>query len=138
MKEVKSIRIIFENCTASDKLSAGDMYKDNVKEIYLRNIQRNIASIACNSVAELLICDDMKIILNPSANTYFDEFGERSELTLFDRILHYNDIASIEVYFDDESVNEIYPCWNEENDYANSYQRAQIDENNCLKIEIRK
>lgn len=137
--EIKKIELVCENCeviTLEGK-HIGDLDIDNIKS--------SIERIACNSIREINSCDSFSISIHRDAdNINRDETwifgntdGDRSPLN---RLLKYNDITSVCVYFTDKTKlpKDIYVPWNDEDDYSNTYQKAYINNFGDLFIVIDK
>ena len=104
-KVLKHIEFVFENC---DTLVVTEdlvysFHLDIIKDcLYTGTTWRNHGSPTVESdlvLNEKIIVDDVFIVLEPTARN------------LFGRFVHYNDIVTIELHFDDGDVICYEPVW---------------------------
>ena len=122
---VKRIEIEFENCEVISLNT--NMFKNLIfDEIYEQKI------VNCyqykngeNSVTKC--CKYMSVEINKKG---YEQRMEWQDITLKERLRISNDIVSIILIYEDESEEEIYMAWNEDDEYENKYQNViEIDEN---------
>ena len=85
---------------------------------------------ACNVTPYIEFTESVFEIINK-------ETGEKQEGSLFDRIA-INDICWIELYYTDNTMEEIHVSWSDKSDYINYYQSTQMDKDGNLIIVIDK
>ena len=73
------------------------------------------------------------IVLRPEANVEMPDWQE--EITVFNRILKFNDITDVELVYDDKTNEYISVRW-DDGEYSNSYQTSKLTEDNHLVIVI--
>lgn len=134
MREVKNIRIGFENCEVMDF---------DVKEaasLLLDNITAMVQRFAINSVGEMTQCSEFFVELIPAANREHSPFGMDDKTTNFQRIREYDDITSVELFYDDGTSVEVYVPWEDATTGGeiNKLQSSYLSENGALYIYISK
>lgn len=130
-ERVKEIEIVFENCEHF-VVPASDIY-------YLRmaDFDTIIERCAINSILRQEIVKDVAIVLAKEANADYIPFGNPDfVMKKFDRLLRHNDIAQIQLNYDDGSTDLYYPSWCGFSEYENHYQKITIDEDGRLSIRI--
>lgn len=80
--------------------------------------------------------EDSQFTIRPEGNIKLEDSGNADNL--FERILMFNDLVSIEFIYKDGTNREIQFNWNTENEYKNTYQSALITENGFLVVCISK
>lgn len=96
MKNVKSVNIVLENC---EVINIDAQY---FGQLLLEKIRTKVYRVAMNSISRMQVVNRVAIELFSEANVPYDSFGEESKETIFDRLTNYNDIAQIELIYDDE------------------------------------
>ena len=96
MKNVKSVNLILENC---EVINIEAKY---FGQLLLEKIRTKVYRVAMNSISRMQVVNRVAIELFSEANVPYDSFGEESKETIFDRLTNYNDIAQIELIYDDE------------------------------------
>jgi hypothetical protein len=105
MNGISRIELGFENCEA---ITIDGKY---IGDFDVFNIHTDINRMGCNYIGKIQSCDSFIIEIYRDANTINRPFGIEDEFGVktFERILMYNDITSITVYYDekDENHNDI-------------------------------
>lgn len=96
MKNVKSVNLVLENC---EVINIEAKY---FGQLLLEKIRTKVYRVAMNSISRMQVVNRVAIELFSEANVPYDSFGEESRETIFDRLTNYNDIAQIELIYDDE------------------------------------
>ena len=96
MKNVKSVNLVLENC---EVINIDAQY---FGQLLLEKIRTKVYRVAMNSISRMQVVNRVAIELFSEANVPYDSFGEESRETIFDRLTNYNDIAQIELIYDDE------------------------------------
>lgn len=96
MKNVKSVNFVLENC---EVINIEAKY---FGQLLLEKIRTKVYRVAMNSISRMQVVNRVAIELFSEANVPYDSFGEESKETIFDRLTNYNDIAQIELIYDDE------------------------------------
>ena len=96
MKNVKSVNLVLENC---EVINIDAQY---FGQLLLEKIRTKVYRVAMNSISRMQVVNRVAIELFSEANVPYDSFGEESKETIFDRLTSYNDIAQIELIYDDE------------------------------------
>lgn len=130
MKEVQSVTLVLENCEflTFDQKDIGHFWCDEITS--------TIARIACNAITRLDYCKEFFIQLRNTANQTYDSFGGPSEHTTFERLHTFDDVTSVEVTYDDGSVDSCNVPWNEGNEYSNKFQTSFISDGGHLYLLI--
>lgn len=96
--KLKSIRFIFENCETFEIDAA------HIGEFYLDGIHHHFRRISPEVVMRVDEADDFAIEIFKEANEPYKRFCDEDTMYKFDRILHYDDVTSIEVIFEEEKT----------------------------------
>lgn len=110
MKDVKTIEFCFENLEhfAIDAKYFG--------QLELSNINTCIKRIACNSISKFECVDDVAMMIFSEGDGKYMLFkDDDSDMTKFKRLNEWRDIASITVIYNDDSKEEYYVNWEDEN-----------------------
>lgn len=108
MKDVKSIGFGFENC---EYFSIDAKY---FGELELTDFRTSIQRIACNSISKMNLVYSVAIEIFSEGNGKYHPFGiEDEEATFFNRLQKYNDITTISVIYDDDTVEDYYVYYQE-------------------------
>ena len=130
MFSIKHIDIVLENC---------DVIRIDGKHLgffVMDNIRKRAGVIACNAFSVYEIANDVFIEISPQANRGYHPLGIESETDYpFDRLLRHNDITSIEIETDDESLH-YFVDWTGGSAYDNESQTGVIGKNGCLYLVI--
>ena len=136
MKEVTKIRVGFEN------LEYMEFEVNEIASLLINNIVTQVQRFAINSVAEMFKCSEVFMELIPAANRKHCAFGVEDEhtTTTFQRIREYDDITSIEVFYDDGTSKDVYVPWEDASGggEVNKYQSSYYSDNGALYIYINK
>lgn len=135
MKEVTGIRLCFEN------LETMEFKADEVGGFYLEDVQTSIKRLAVNSIGETTSCSEAYIELLPAANREHHPFGmvaEWNKSNTFKRIADVDDIASVEVLYEDGTRQDVYVRWvdSSEGGEVNKLQSSYLSKNGALYIYI--
>lgn len=132
MKEIKEIKVIFEN------LETCNISSDEIGFIGFNNIKEDISRIADNCIANLKVAENafIEIIKDRPINDK-DDYSYQST-SLFNRIKNFNDITSFEIHYKDGSEEDIYVKYEETPSFSNKLQHSTIEKNNHLYIVISK
>ena len=133
MRDVKKIEIIFENCEYIE------FTPKDFGIFLLDDITTSISRIACNSISELKHAKTVALeIFDTKLNSTYNPFGIESESkTIKSRFALCDDITSIEITFADDSKQEYYVEWGND-EYTNEHQKTELGENGNLYIVIGK
>lgn len=102
MKKLTYIDIVLENV---EVLKFDVEYIDYIS---VDNIHKNTV-YSHDNLHEYLQCDELYLMLHPSANKIENSTTDYTEKSLpFDRINAWQDIVSIELFYDDETSENIY------------------------------
>ncbi len=132
MKEVKSISLALENCESIP------IDRKHVGEFLCNNIASRVLRIACNSIANQQLCDELFVEINKDANVKYSCFGQESEEPAFDRLTKCPDVVGVEIVYEDDSSDYLLVPWNEDNDYANKYQSTYVSKCGHLYLMVSK
>lgn len=124
MKEVKFIELVLENCEVIR------IERKHIGSFFVSNITRSISRIATNSISDSLTAEDICIQVSPKANTpsSFRTGWSDDKATPFERIIMYDDIAAINIVYQDESEEYIFVNWGGDSKRNNIYQTSMIAE----------
>lgn len=131
MSQVQFIEICFENCESVKIDQEQLIYLD------LSNITSDI-----NRYNKTQKCDSCEIAINKAANIEYSPFGLTDYLIqkVFDRILAYDDIVSIQIHYDDDTEDYIYVPYKDKQEgelgTPNINQHTYLDDGN-LYIQIK-
>lgn len=131
MKEITKIKLIFEN------LETCNINANEIGFIGISGIHENISRIASNSIANLKVAKHVfiEILKDKGLRENSEEDTVYSYTSLYERI-NFNDITSIELYYKDGTIDEIYPKYKETPHFSNKNQNTKIESNNHLYITI--
>lgn len=113
MEVVKKIKLIFENCEVIDITKA-------VGDFSIEGISKGIHRVASNCVGSFITADFVKFQIYGDGEFKNISFSDRPP---FDRILTYNDITGIELTYNDDTIETIYPVF--EGEEINKYQTTK-------------
>lgn len=134
MKNVKSVNLILENC---EVINIEPQY---LGQLLLDKIRTKVYRIAMNSISKMQVVNRVAIEIFSEANVPYDSFGEESKETIFERLTNYNDIAQIELIYDDDCKDtEIFVVNWEDDDKCgctNKLQKSYISKPGNLYITI--
>lgn len=132
MTKVKEIVLVLENCEYIK------IPTKHLANLIVEDIDISVRRTAINSIDKQMSAKSiyLEIIKPETIKTLglFDEDDEES-LNCSQRLIQYNDIASVEVIYDN-SKEEYFVDWNWFSDYENSYQDTQLAKNGNLHILI--
>jgi len=100
MKTIKKVEFIFENC---EHFSIDANY---FGDFCIENIHENIYRCGLNAIGKFIVADTVVFEIYSEADTLYNCFGE--DRNKFDRIKSYMDITSLELVYDDGSIETIY------------------------------
>ena len=132
-KEIKKITLVFENCETCD------LDVDMFDRLAIYGIKQDITTHSPNnSVDKKYSCDDLSLEINEkgliqNASSYDNDYQ-----SLENRLKTYKDITAVDITYEDNTKQEIYVLWNDENDYENKYQTIRQWSNNYITVRIRK
>lgn len=109
MKDVKSIEFGFEN------LEHFIIDAKYFGALELSNINTCIKRIACNSISKFECVDDVAMMIFSEGDDEYSVFKDDSDMTKFKRLNEWRDIAAITMIYDDDSREEYYVNWEDEN-----------------------
>lgn len=148
MNGISKIEIILENC---EVITIEGKY---IGAFDVSNIHTSISRMGCNHIGKMQCCESFIIEIYRDANVINKPFGyeDEDQTKIFERIALYNDITSIEVYYDkkdddykDVETGEcdcIYVPYEELNENQlgspNKYQSTHINKYGDLYIVIDK
>lgn len=132
MDNIKQISIIFENCDTI-RISG-----EHIEYLRISDINRNIY-YSINAGFDMLESKGIEIIINPDANIF--EKSLLGDRYIFNRIMDFNDITSIELEYYSDKQNQIFHTnykTNEEDHLGadNILQETEIDEFGRLHVII--
>ena len=137
--KLKSIEIVFENTDFVTILA------EDIIEFYANDIIKRISKVNDDNLLEMEIARHIGIVLKPSADKEYFEFGQVDEQfknTVFMRIQAHRDIAAIQINMVDSDGNEdkyyYYSTWDDEDDYSNSAQHLILYVDGSIGIFIAK
>jgi hypothetical protein len=135
-EQIEKIELVLENCeviTVEGK---------HIGEFNCEDIKYSISRRACNYIGEMQICENFSMnihrdcALNKKSEWTMGELDE--ERNPFERILKYDDITSVYIYFKEmKEPKVIYPKCGE-GEYENEYQKSYINQFGDLFIVISK
>lgn len=135
-KKVSKIKLIFENISVCelDKTMFSQFFMSGIKNSFLINCYQ----YGNGENEKRLSCEMFYIEINLKG---LKQLCSLENFTLEERLKIYNDITSVEIYYDNGTVEAIYVPWNDENDFENKYQKnyfrkAYNNEENYIRIEI--
>lgn len=137
MKDVKSIGFGFENC---EYFSIDAKY---FGAFQLTDFCRSIHRVGCNAILKMNLVDTVVMEIFSEGNGQYNPFGDEDEVNnFFDRLQTYDDITSISVTYDDDTVEEYYVDYKEEVEdqlgSPNVYQHTYMNKFGDLYIVISK
>ena len=130
MKKIKSVDLVRENC---DVISVDVA---DIERVYLNNISSDTYIDSHGSYAKVQCADTVYIKLKPTANK------EHYELECIDlekavfELLGMNDIAAVDMFFDDDTHEYVQVKWSADNSEINTYQHSYMDDDGNLYIGI--
>ena len=120
LSDVEKIELSFENSEFTC------IPIENVASLHISEMQKQITKHwYTNHVDEREYAETAYIFLNPAANIQYSPLNEEN---LFDRIVKYNDLVSIE-FQGVVTKRTIYLEWDDEDAFENSYQTSLITKN---------
>lgn len=123
LSDVEKIELSFENSEFTC------IPIENVASLHISEMQKQITKHwYTNHVDEREYAETAYIFLNPAANIQYSPLNEEN---LFDRIVKYNDLVSIE-FQGVVTKRTIYLEWDDEDAFENSYQTSLITKNGYL------
>lgn len=126
MKKILSANIIFEN---SDSIN---ITSNDILLININHIDMNI-HIVFYKYSEYVTCQSCYLKLS---NNLYNKTTAYTK-NFFNRVLKYNDISNIQLFFTDGTNMSIYMPWKNSPE-NNNLQYTELDENNNLIIRIGK
>lgn len=123
LSDVEKIELSFENSEFAC------IPIENVASLHISELQKQITKHwYTNHVDEREYAETAYIFLNPSVNIQYSPLKEEK---LFDRIVKYNDLVSIE-FQGVVTRRTVYLEWDDEDAFENSYQTSLITKNGYL------
>lgn len=101
MNGISKIEIVLENC---EVITINEKY---IGDFNISNIHTDISRMGCNYIGKMQCCDSFLIEIYRDANVVNKPFGyeDENQTKIFERIALYNDITSIDVYYDKKYDN---------------------------------
>lgn len=128
MKQVKSIVLGLEN------LESISFTTKEIGRFYIGDIHESICRIGCNCISKQTGCKEFFIELLPCANHTYSCFGDTGHT--FRRLEAYDDIASVDIVYEDGSKEEVYVPWGDD-DQNNDHQTSYLSKSGALYILIK-
>lgn len=122
-KEIKSIEFIFENC---ESLS---IPKNCIGLLDIEGIHDVIRRMAMNSIAKYTRADEFAIEIYKEADEEYHPFGNIEDASSkLKRLTEFNDIASIEVAYEDGSTDTLFLPYSDDDSLGacNAYQKTYV------------
>ena len=132
MREIDSIRLLFEGSEASDWIPVKNIGRLDIKELH-----REYHRFSKDYAGEFLRADNIRIVLYRDANVRMYYTRRRTD-KLFKRIRRCPDIMCIKLRFKDGTAEDIHPAWEKGDEMTNSFQSSKLDKNRNLKIRIKR
>lgn len=132
MKNIEAIEFVFENCEC---ITVDSKY---IGDLLIEGFKTNVRRLGVNAIREYTSCERVDLIIYKDGNTTSESYGDK--YSVFDRILSWNDITSIYLKYEDNTEQEIFVPWDNENDYCynvnNEAQSSFIDKYGNLYLTI--
>ena len=136
-KMVKSVEITFEN------LDYVDIPAEYFGDFSISGIRTSVERLACNTILQRTRADHIEFELLRSVDVALPEFNQdlfydpMVEFSLINRIRERMDIVSLELHYEDGTMEQFYVPWEVTDDeYHNKLQQAQINNNGNLSVTI--
>lgn len=135
--KLSKIELLFENCEHCI------IPKEAIELLYLENFNSTISYSEANNLHAFRNCSLEKLQIKKDyllENHSFMGSIENSTQNLLDRIVTYNDIVSIQLYWIIDNVEytkQYYLPWNDEDEFHNKYQTYQLSDS-TLSLRISK
>lgn len=137
-RTIRDITFVFENC---EVITLNGEY---IEDFYIKDIRKEYRRIAINAFDKFDMAHYVEISLGKEANIMYAPFNiEADKRAVFDRIMAYNDITSIEFTFEhiEKGVKiieneEVVVAWLGESEYTNEAQTSHIDNKGTLHLLI--
>ena len=118
MKNIEAIEFVFENCEC---ITVESKY---IGDLLIEGFETKVRRLGVNAIREYTSCERIDLIIYKDGNTTSESYGDKYKV--FDRILSWNDITSIYLKYEDDTEQEIFVPWDDENDcYSNVNNKAQ-------------
>ena len=133
--KVTKITLVFENVEA---VEIGASY---VKRLVLDGVTENVSS-TLNDKKEMEIqtyknVSRVYLVIDKEADKYYDNYGVKSDITIFERIQRYSDITNIILEYENGAKTEYVVPWNGTiMDEENIGEQHQINKDGSLCIVI--
>lgn len=133
--KVTKITLVFEN------VEAIEIDASNVKRLVFDDISEKVSSVL-SVKKEMEIQTFTKVgrvylVLDKEADKYYDTYGAKSDIKLFERIQKYSDITNIELEFENGEKKEYVVSWDSAiMEEENAGERHKIKQDGSLCIEI--
>lgn len=132
LKEFKEIEIVFENCEVIT-IKREDIYSYSFSEVskeytYFGDIEESLRT-----------AKKVALTLNPSADKDYTPFGLDDvdiSTNVFERIMQYRDIVSIDLIYSEDKEKRFFVPWDYSNEDDNKWQKAEYVTNDRLLITI--
>lgn len=105
MKNISHIKLVFDNC---EEVRIDAKY---IGTLAITGIKDEIVRVACNAICGIRVADEVAVEIFSEANRPFVSFGADTGMSVFDRILEWNDITHIDVVYvdgEDEYISVNY------------------------------
>jgi len=136
MKKVTLVELTFENI---DWIRIPVKY---VSRLRIENIQKNLFVNQTGEISDELRVEYVSFRIDPSIEKksagFAGDWCHFSEVRPFLQRLQHNDIVTVELHFDDKSIDKFTVQWKEEpdNEFRNQYQRVQLEEDGSYSVSI--
>ena len=112
MKNIKAIEFVFENCEC---ITVDSKY---IGDLLIEGFETKVRKFGVkDAIREYTSCERIDLIIYKDGNLTVESYGDK--YSVFDRILNWNDITSIYLKYEDDTEQEIFVPWDDENDYYN-------------------
>jgi len=134
MKDVKSIILGLENC---ENIEIESKY---IGLFLIKDIHQIVGRIACNSISKYDEVGTVAVEIYKESNLkeYYPFGSNCDRVNIFERLNKFKDITSISLVYDDDSKEDYWVVFNEEDDQENDYQKNYISDLGNLYIVVSK
>ena len=117
-KHIKEIEFVFENCEVIN------FKPEELGEFHIGNIKECVNRVACNSIAQSKVADDIVIEIFKKAQFKPSVMESGKNIDCFKRISDFHDITHFNLIYTDNTEDYISVVWEDvgNNDEMNAYQ----------------
>ena len=116
-KEIKKITLVFENCETCE------LNPDMFERLSIYGIKQDITVFnSCKLIEEEYSCVDFILEINKKGLKQNASSYGNSYQSLEDRLKISKDITSVDITYSDDTRQEIYVPWSDEDEFENEYQ----------------